>query len=308
MTLQQLKYIVAINRYRNFSKAADFCGITQPTLSEMLQKLEEELDIRIFTRTNKKVIPTQTGRKIIRQAEKTVAEAERINEIVADEKNLPTGQLRLAVSPSIASYILPEFIRIYIKSYPQIDLGIEEMKAENMLDALSSGIADIGIAVSNNSRNGIFEIPLYTERFYVYLSANCLQKLPVFRPENLEQENMWIVKEAQCLRDSAFSFCKSRTKGQHIYEAGNIETLIRIVDINGGYTIIPEMHLPLLSENQRANVRPIDGNHLSQRHISIYIREDFIRQGILNSVTETLKKVIPHTMLHKSILNNNIRL
>ncbi|MBL6467785.1 MAG: LysR family transcriptional regulator, partial [Prevotellamassilia sp.] len=155
---------------------------------------------------------------------------------------------------------------------------------------------------------GVLEIPLYTERFYVYLSEDCWRKLPVFKPENLEHENMWIMKEAQCLRNSAFSFCKARSKGQHIYEAGSIETLIRIVDENGGFTIIPEMHLDFLSEAQRKNVRKIEGNYLSQRRISLYIRKDFVKERMLNTIIDSMKEFMPAQMLSEGIRKNDIRL
>ena len=125
---------------------------------------------------------------------------------------------------------------------------------------------------------------------------------------NLEYENMWIMKEAQCLRNSAFSFCKAHSKGHHIYEAGSIETLIRIVDENGGFTIIPEMHLPFLSEEQRRNVRKIEGDYLSQRRISIYIREDFIRERMLNTLVDTLKMFIPEEMMGEGIRKYGIKL
>ena len=124
----------------------------------------------------------------------------------------------------------------------------------------------------------------------------------------LEYENMWIMKEAQCLRNSAFSFCKARSKGHHIYEAGSIETLIRIVDENGGFTIIPEMHLPFLSEEQRRNVRKIEGDYLSQSRISIYIREDFIRERMLNTLVDTLKMFIPEEMMGEGIRKYGIKL
>ena len=125
---------------------------------------------------------------------------------------------------------------------------------------------------------------------------------------NLEYENMWIMKEAQCLRNSAFSFCKARSKGHHIYEAGSIETLIRIVDENGGFTIIPEMHLPFLSEEQKRNVRKIEGDYLSQRRISLYIREDYIRERMLNTLVDTLKIFIPEEMMGEGIRKYGIRL
>ena len=137
MTLQQLKYIVAIDRQRNFAKAAEQCGISQPTLSAMLVKLEEELDVRIFERSNKLVTPTTAGEKIIRQAEKALAEAERITELVAEDKGAINGELALSVGPTIAPYILPKFIRHYMESYPTVKLSIREMKADVMLSELA---------------------------------------------------------------------------------------------------------------------------------------------------------------------------
>ena len=136
MTLQQLKYIVAIDRYRSFAKAADALGISQPTLSAMLVKLEDELDVRIFERSNKSVTPTIAGEKIIRQAERTIAEAERINELVSEDKGDVAGDLRLCVVSSIAPYILPKFIRFYTEDYPQVRLSIIELKGDAIQAAL----------------------------------------------------------------------------------------------------------------------------------------------------------------------------
>ena len=308
MTLQQLKYIVAIDRYRSFAKAADACGISQPTLSAMLVKLEEELDVRIFERSNKSVTPTIAGEKIIRQAERAIAEAERINELVSEDKGDVAGDLRLSVGPTISPYILPRFIRFYTEDYPQVRLAINELKGDAMLTELQLGHIDAAIAISGNTRQGILEIPLYTEKFMVYLSADCWRKLPVFHPENLEHEKMWIMRDAQCLRDSAFSFCKARTKGRRVYEAGSIDTLVRIVDENGGFTIIPQMHLPFLTDAQRENVRPIEGDYLSQRRVSLYIREDYIRQAMLNSITKTLLRFMPAGMMEERIAKYGVKL
>ncbi len=308
MTLQQLKYIMAIDRFRSFAKAAEALGISQPTLSAMLVKLEEELEVRIFERTNKRVVPTAIGAGIIRQAERAVREAERITELVNESKGEISGSMVLSVGPIIAPYILPRFIKHYLEDYPQVDLSIREMKTENMLDALLRGQVDAGIAVSGNGRRGIYEIPLYTENFWVYLAESCWRKLPVFSPEKLEHEQMWIMKEAQCLRESAFSFCKARARGHHLYEAGSIDTLIRIVDQNGGYTIIPEMHLSMLTNEQRRNVRRIEGDSLSQRRVSLYIKEDYIRERMLNTLANTLLRFMPKGMMEERIVKYGIKL
>lgn len=308
MNLQQLKYIVAVNRFRSFARAAEASNVTQPTLSAMIVKLEEELDLRIFERNNRSVTPTTAGEKIIRQAEKALLEVERIRAIVLEDKELIGGSFNLSVGPTIAPYILSKFIKHYREHYPSVALSIQELKANHMLDALLSGELDAGIAISGNERAGVFEIPLYTERFYVYLSESCWRKLPVFKPEHLEHESMWIMKDAQCLRESAFSFCKARTNGNRIYEAGTIDTLIRIVDENGGFTIIPEMHLPFLTESQRANVRSIEGDYLSQRRVSLYIKANYIRSRMLNTITDTLKSFMPKGMMSESIMKYGIKL
>lgn len=308
MNIQQLRYIIAVNRFRNFAKAAESCHVSQPTLSAMLQKLEEELDIRIFQRSNKSVAPTTAGAKIIQQAEKALMEVERIGEIINEDKGTIGGRFALAVGPTIAPYILPQFIKHYRELFPAVELSIQEMKANFMVESLLRGELDAGIAISDNVCEGILEIPLYTEKFMVYLAESCWRKLPVFKPENLEHENMWIMKDAQCLRDSAFSFCKARNKGNHIYEAGSITTLVHIVDANGGFTIIPEMHLPLLTEQQRKNVRPIEGNCLSQRRVSLYVKEDYIREQMLNTVTDALMEFMPKGMFSERIAKYGIRL
>ena len=300
MNIQQLRYIVAIDRFRNFARAADACNISQPTLSAMLVKLEDELDVRIFDRTNKVVKPTSVGERIIRQAQKALMETNRINELITESNGTVGGQLTLSIGPTIAPYLLPKFIKHYRQSYPSVELTVKEMKADHMLEAILNGEIDAGIAISGNARQGVLEKPLYTERFYVYLAESCWRKLPVFKPENLEHENMWIMKEAQCLRDSAFSFCKARGKGHHVYEAGSIETLIRIVDENGGYTIIPE--------KQAGNVREIQGDYLSQRRISLYIKDDYIRQRMLNTVADTLKRFVPARMMSEGIVKYGIKL
>lgn len=308
MTLQQLKYVVAIDQFRSFAKAAEALDVTQPTLSAMVVRLEEELDMKLFERSSRKVTTTVAGSRIVQQARRTLMEADRVKEIVAESKGEISGEFHMAVGPSIAPYILPDFIRIYLADYPQVTLSVEEMRPETMIKSLIQSTIDAGIATTGHRTDGIYEIPLYTERFMVYLSESCQRKLPVFSPDDLEHEHLWVMKEVQCLRESAFSFCKGRIGRRHVYEAGNIDTLIRIVDANGGYTIIPEMHVPMLSERQRDNVRNIDGNHLSYRKVSMYIREDYVRERMLNTITDTLMKFMPRAMVDAAIARGPIRL
>ena len=150
MTLQQLKYIIAINLLRNFANAAEELRVTQPTLSSMLVKLEEELDLRIFERSNKRVVPTAAGEKIVAQAQRALREVERIGELVAEDKGQTSGNFALSVGPTIAPYILPQFIHHYTNNYPKVEQNIVELKAETMIQELLQGTLDAGMAISGN--------------------------------------------------------------------------------------------------------------------------------------------------------------
>lgn len=308
MTLQQFRYVVAVDHYRSFAAAAEALDVTQPTISGMIVKLEDELDVKLFARTSRSVVTTPIGERVVAQARRILMESERLVEMIDEVKGGVSGSFRLSVGPSIAPYILPDFIRIYQSDYPEVELSIQELRPDAMIRALGEGTLDAGIATTGQRRDGIFEIPLYTERFYVYLSESCRRRLPVFHPDDLQHEHLWVMREVQCLRESAFSFCKGREGKRHVYEAGNIDTLIRIVDRNGGYTIIPEMHLPMLTPAQRDNVRRIDGEHLSMRRISMYIRDDYVRERMLNTVSDTLRQFIPAQMLQPSLAAHGIRL
>lgn len=308
MTLQQLQYIIMLEKYRSFAKAAEVCDITQPTISKMIANLEDELDVKLFERSSKKVFPTDLGNRIISQARKVVMESERILEIIKETKDSVSGKLKLSIGPSISPYILPAFIRHYVDSFPEVSLSIEEMRPDSMIQSLLLGTIDAGIALGGNKHDGIFEIPLYSESFYVYIADTCSHNSSSFTPDQLNNKNMWVMKEVQCLRESTFSFCKARETGRRVYEAGNIDTLIRVVDENGGFTIIPEMHLNFLTEKQKMNVRKLEGNSRSGRKISMYIRQDYVREKMLNTISSTLIKCIPEKMIEPSLMRFGIRL
>lgn len=290
MTLQQLRYIVAVNKYRNFAKAADACSVTQPTLSAMLMKLEGELGVRIFERTSKSVVPTPAGEKVIHLAEKALTSASRIHSIVNEEKGNAAGELRLSLGPTIAPYILPLFIPMYTHMYPQVQLLIKDMKLSNMLNGLLDGSIDAGIGIAGNSRKGIDEILLYTEPIEVYSS-------PGINGNEGGKGFMWVMKETLSLRENTFGSFKEDTKGYHIYEATNIEQLIRLIDNEGGTTMIPHMHLRYLTNEQRHNVVSLRHGEVPQRRISLYVKSNYERSQAFDSIISVLKQIIPGSMI-----------
>ena len=286
MTLQQLKYVVAVNKCRNYARAAEACSVTQPTLSAMLMKLEGELGVRIFERTNKNVVPTIAGEKIIKLAEKTLNDAERIQSIVDEEKGVLTGELKLSIGPTIAPYILPDFITTYTRSYPNVQLQVKDMKVSSLINALLDGSIDAGIGLSGNIRKGIKEIPLYTEPIEVYS----------VKRDGTGNNFLWVMKEAMSLRENTYGGYAEDTKVHHSYEATSVEQLIRLVDLVGGSTVIPHMHLRYLTAEQRSNVVAMKPREKSHRSISLYVKDITGKQQLLDSMLAVLKQIIPPEM------------
>ena len=291
MTLQQLRYVLAVYKYRNFAKAAEACSVTQPTLSAMLMKLEDELGIRIFERTNKSVVPSPTGEKIISIAEKTLANADSILNVISEEEGRVSGELKLSVAPTIAPYILPDFISKYTQQYPHVKLWVKDMKVSSIINALIDGSIDMGIGIAGSIRKGIKEIPLYSESIELYAS-------PKVREDG--NEFLWVMKEALSLRENTYNFHNANKK-RHIYEATSVDQLIRLVDQEGGFTMIPHMHLRYLTNEQRKNVVMQKPEEASERKVSLYVRTDTTRKIMLDSIIKVLIQVIPNSMIELGI-------
>ncbi|MDD4848221.1 MAG: LysR substrate-binding domain-containing protein [Bacteroidales bacterium] len=307
MTLQQLEYIVAVNHYKHFVKAAEACRVTQPTLSTMVQKLEEELNVQIFDRTKHPIATTAIGQKIVLQAQITLNELGRLNEIVTSEVKSLSGSLKMAVIPTVAPYLIPDFIKNFKKQYAEVALSIVEMRTSFIIEQLFQASLDMAILSTPLKNQELLEIPLYYEKFVAYFSPDYPNKDQVMMAAKMPLDDLWVLQEGHCIRNQVFNFCKKMTSKKSIYEAGSIDTLIKIVDKNGGFTIIPELHLAFLTENQLQNIRMID-NPPAVREISIVIRKDFVKERMINAVADTVKQIIPQNMLDDRLKKFSIKL
>ncbi len=307
MTIQQLEYIVALNKFRHFVTASKECGVTQPTLSMMIQKLENELDVSIFDRSKHPIEPTEVGLRIINQAEATLRELKKVKQVVIDETESLSGPLNIGVIPTLSPYLIPQFIKEFKTNYPEIQLTISEMNTETLIQALKRESVDMFIAATPLEEEAFFEIPLYYEKFLAYFSKDHpLRDIPL-SATNLPQENLWILEEGHCLRDQIFNFCQRSLPYNHTFEAGSIDTLVRIVDMNGGYSVIPELHMDFLTEEQQINVREIN-EPPAIREISIVIKNNFIKEKMINAVTDSIKSIIPNHMLDERLKKFSIKL
>ncbi len=306
MTLQQLEYIIALEKTRHFVRAAELCNVTQPTLSAMIQKLEEELDCRIFDRSAHPVVPTEMGKMILKQAQVILFNVNQLKENITIAKGTLKGNLNLAMIPTVAPYLLPRFIDVFRKDYPDLSVKITEMRTDTIIDQLLGAKIDMAILSTPLENFQILEVPLYYEKFVAYIApTESLFKFDEISVANMNPESLWVLEEGHCLRNQIFNFCDNRIHSS-TYESGSIDTLVKIVDVNGGYTVIPELHIDLLSEHQKLNLRTITPE--ATREISLVIRQDYVREGFMNAVANTIKKIIPAHMLDARLKKFAIKL
>lgn len=307
MTLQQLEYILALDKTRHFVRAAEMCGVTQPTLSAMVQKLEDELDCRIFDRSSHPIVPTPVGETIILKAQTVLFNVNQLKESVLDVKGSLSGNLTLAMIPTVAPYLLPKFISAFHADYPDVTLRVTEMRTESIIKKLQTAEIDMAILSTPLDDPKILEVPLYYEKFEAYISpSEPIYSHSEIATNEMPLEHLWVLEEGHCLRNQVFNFCDNKTHTS-TYEAGSIDTLVKIVDVNGGYTVIPELHIDLLNETQRLNLRKIVKPEAT-REISLVIRHDYVREGLMNAVANAVKQIIPAHMLDARLKKFAIKL
>lgn len=294
MTLQQLEYILALDKYGNFAKAAFYCDVTQPTLSLMIQKLEAELGLKIFDRRRQPVVATRAGRAVISQAREVLFQTRRLKEIAEEEKDSLCGAFTIGVLPTIAPYLIPHFFPQLMKEHPEMDLRIVELKTANMKRALAEGDIDAGILAKIDGLDAFKCVPLYKERFLAYVAEGD----PLFakervKPTDLNSEFLWMLDEGHCFRDQLVKICqlKSASVSKKAYTLGSIETFMRIVENGKGVTFIPELAYSQLREEQRRLVRPFAIPE-PRREIVMMVTQEFIRHKVLNLLVERIGTVV----------------
>lgn len=301
MTLQQMEYIVALDKYRHFAKAAESCGVSQSTLSSLVQKLEFELDVCIFDRSSHPVRPTPIGAEIINRMRQVLFNAAQVSELVSARKGESIGKVSLGIISTVAPYILPKMFRYMSHKHPDIQLHVEEGRASSIISQLERGQLDVALMATPIDDSELLEIPVYTERLLAYISPCAgFHHKKSLQTDTLPVDGVWVLREGYCPNRGVFPFCNMKSDHQAVYEAGSVETLVRIVDENGGYAIIPELHVPLLNEAQQANVRNLT-NPEPSREIAFVVHRNFVRERLLNILSDAIKSIIPERMLNQRI-------
>lgn len=307
MTLQQLRYIVAIDQYRHFGKAAEAFGLTQSTLSLMVKKLEEELDTLLFDRDAHPVAPTEMGQKVIDQAKVVLYNVEQITHLTQSEKASLSGPLRIALISTVAPILIPSLFKYMGQNCPSITLQAEEMLTETIKDKLRKAEVDMGIVAVPVQEPDLLEIPLYHEDFLAYVSrSNPAYAQESIQVHSLLGQSVWIIRGGlrqlipSDLKDGRFTY-------EQFFEGGRVGTLIQVVNDNGGITIVPQTHANLIMYSQQDCLRPIV-DPVPSRTLSLVIRKDYIHEAKVNAVVDAIKAAIPGSLLEAPVRKGMIRL
>ncbi|NEU09001.1 LysR family transcriptional regulator [Flavihumibacter sp. R14] len=302
MTLVQLEYLVALDTHRNFVQAAEKCFVTQPTLSMQIQKLEEQLGVMLFDRSKQPVVPTAIGTEIIEQARVILKESGKLNEIISERKGDISGELKLGIIPTIAPYLLPQVIVNFMNKYPAVQLIIWEYTTEQIIQYLKSGLLDCGILSTPVDDNSLNETPLFYERFVTYISSsNELLKKKLIKAGEINPEDVWLLNEGHCMRNQVLNICqrkKAASGKQFEYNTGSVETLKRMVDLNNGLTILPELAISDLTAEQLERVRHFKAPEPT-REISIVTHRNFLKRNLISTLQKEIIEIIPKQMRSK---------
>ena len=304
ISLVQLEYIISVDTYRHFSIAAEKCFVTQPTLSMQVKKMEEELGVILFDRTKQPVMTTDIGIRVIGQARVILHESAKITDIIQDHFSTVSGELKIGIIPSLAPYLLPLFIGSLAKNYPGLKIQVKELITDKVVDELKMGLIDVGIIVTPLKEEGILEKPLFYEGIKIYTNSQHLfiKQMEIDLNE-IDAPDIWLLSQGHCFRHQVVNLCSYQTEGlQKLpfkYESESIETIKKIVDREGGLTLLPELSLDDLSETRKRQVKSFKGINPLREVSLVYVR-NYAKKQILKVLEAEVKISVPKKMLDKT--------
>ncbi|WP_309641354.1 LysR substrate-binding domain-containing protein [Flavobacterium sp.] len=304
MTITQLQYVLAVAEHKNFTLAAEKCFVTQPTLSMQIQKVEEELNIQIFDRSKKPIQLTEIGHKIVNQAKNIVNEADRMQDIVEQQKGFIGGEFRLGIIPTIMPTLLPMFLNNFIKKYPKVKLIIEELNTDEIITRLKNGHLDAAIAATPLMEEKIKEIVLYFEPFVAYIpqSHKNYSKTEI-EVSDLNIDEILLLQDGHCFRDGILNLCKNVSKNEinHFQlESGSFETLIKLADEGLGITLLPYLHTLDLKDSDKTKLK-----HFKEpkpaREVSLIFPKTELKIQIIDALRATIAGVIKGAIVFQNV-------
>ena len=302
MTLVQLEYIVALDTYRSFGLAAEKCFVTQPTMSMQVQKLEDELGVKLFDRSKQPITPTEIGIEILEQSRNILKESYKLKELISNQKSIVSGELRIGIIPTMAPYLMPKVISAFMEKYPDVQLVIWEYMTDQIIHELKNGLLDCGILSTPLEDKSLQESPLFYESFVAYLSKSSqLINKKNLHASDINLDELWLLNEGHCMRNQILNICK-RKKSDDLkpfeYNTDSVETLKRMVEMNKGITLLPELSISDFSVKQLDRVRYFKSPEPT-REISIVTHRNYLKRKLILALEKEILDAIPKRMRNK---------
>jgi LysR family transcriptional regulator, hydrogen peroxide-inducible genes activator len=261
MNIRAIQYLVTLADVRHFSKAAELCYVSQPTLSTQIRKLEEELDVQLVERSPRHVMLTRVGEEVVERARLVLEEVEAMRAIARRSRDPHSGTLRLGIFPTLAPYFLPHVIPEIRRRFPRLSLRLFEEKTEDILDMLERGLLDAGLLALPIANEQLVARVLFEEPFVVALPEHHeLSRRRSLRVEDLEHEELLLLEDGHCLRDQALEVCKMSGAHERLdFHATSMETLRQMVAANTGITLMPTLAVkPPVAPTENLVTRPFE--------------------------------------------------
>lgn len=295
MTFTQLQYVLAVAEHKNFTLAAEKCFVTQPTLSMQIQKVEEELNIQIFDRTKKPIQLTDIGQKIVNQAKNIVNEADRMKDIVEQQKGFIGGEFKLGIIPTVMPTLLPMFLNTFVKKYPKVKLIIEELNTDDIILRLKNGNLDAAIAATPLNEEKLKEIVIYYEPFVAYIpEKHRIADKKEIEVSDLNLDEILLLQDGHCFRDGILNLCKNQDVApvnNFQIQSGSFETLIKLADEGLGLTLLPYLHTLDLKEKDKLKLKHFK-DPKPAREISLIFPKTELKIQIIDALRQSISGVI----------------
>ena len=295
MTISQLEYVLSVAKYQNFTEAAKYSFVTQPTLSMQIQKLEEELSIKIFNRKKKPIELTEIGKKIVEQAKLIVNESQRINDIVDQQKGYIGGEFRIGIIPTIIPTLLPMFLKIFIRKYPKVNLIINELTTEEIIRQLSNGNLDVGIAATPLENTNLKERVLYYEPFVGFIPKDHrLFSSKKLHANDLDLSEILLLEDGHCFKNNVINLCNPAKlqKTKHFeLESGSISTLIKLTKENLGMTLLPYLDTLDIQEKDKELLREFH-TPAPAREVSLIYLKSQLKIQLIEALKTSIDSVV----------------
>ncbi len=298
MTIQQLKYVVALDEERHFARAAEVCMVTQPGLTIQLKNLEEEIGIKIFDRNKVPLTPTVLGKEIINRARKILRETDEIRDFVINQKNLLEGELKLGIISTLSPYLIPLFIRAMKTIAPKVHFVIKEANTGQLMQDVETGAIDVAIMATPTGHPNLVEHAIFKEPFVAYLNENHpMANDDFYELQPDDKPELLLLQNEYCYNAQLLDICgikePGKIKEQFSYDISSIETLKNLVRAKLGFAIIPA--LSIINEKETALFKTFK-DPKPVREISFVVSDTFSKKLLLEKMSEAVWDCLPDAL------------